>query len=542
MQKKCRFNKSKAKFIVVTGGVISGLGKGIFTASLGRLLQSKGLSVVPVKIDPYLNVDAGTMNPIEHGEVFVLDDGSEVDMDLGNYERFLGLDLTSECNITTGKIYKKVIDREREGDYLGKTVQLIPHITDELKKWFIRVANENKADVELIEVGGTVGDIENLIFLEALRQLSMEADVIFVHCTLIPILKVVGEQKSKPTQQSVQKLREIGIQPDFIFLRCEVPIEQKIIGKIALFTGVCEDDIIRGEDLKNIYELPIVLQNQDVHNKIMKAFEMQTRPDSDLKDWTVMVNNMKNARKKVTVAMTGKYTALHDSYVSIEQSLKHASGMLGCEVKIKWIETTDIEKGRLRAKDALKGVDGIIVPGGFGSRGTEGKIECIKYARENGVPFLGLCYGFQLASTEFARHVCGLRKANSTEIDGNTPHPVIDLLPGQKNVYKKGGTMRLGGQDVIIKKGTQANKLYGSLKTRERFRHRYEFNPGYKERLEKGGLIFSGHDSSGDIMQILELPGHPFFMASQFHPEFTSRVLKPNPLFSGFLKACTEKK
>jgi CTP synthase len=541
MQKKFS-SKCRAKFIVITGGVISGLGKGIFTASLGKLLQSKGLNVVPIKIDPYINVDAGTMNPIEHGEVFVLDDGSEVDMDLGNYERFLGMNLSSDSNITTGKIYKRVIDRERRGDYLGKTVQLIPHITDELKKWFVRVATANNADVELIEVGGTVGDIENLIFLEALRQLSMEADVIFVHCTLIPIVKVVGEQKTKPTQQSVQKLREIGIQPDFLFLRCEVPIEQKIISKLALFTGVREEDIIRGQDLKNIYELPVVLQNQDVHDKIMQAFDMKISPDGDLRDWTVTVNNMRKAKKHVTVAMTGKYTALHDSYVSIEQALKHASGLVGCSVDIRWIETTDIEKGKLKAKEALRGVDGIIVPGGFGPRGAEGKIECIEHAREHGVPFLGLCYGFQLASIEFARHACGLRKANSTEIDKKTPHPVIDLLPGQRKVYKKGGTMRLGGQDVIIRQGTRAHRIYGSLKVRERFRHRYEFNPEYKDTLEKRGLVFSGHDSSGDIMQILELPEHPFFMASQFHPEFTSQVLRPNPLFLGFLKACAGKK
>ncbi len=534
--------EGKRKFIVVTGGVISGLGKGIFTASLGRLLQSKGMTVVPIKIDPYLNVDAGTMNPIEHGEVFVLDDGSEVDMDLGNYERFLDMNLTCDSNITTGKIYKKVIERERCGDYLGKTVQLIPHITDDLKDWFMKVADDNDADVELIEVGGTVGDIENLIFLEALRQLSMVEDVIFVHCTLVPVVKVVGEQKTKPTQQSVQKLRGIGVQPDFIFLRCEVPIEQKIISKIALFTGVPEDDIIRGQDLKNIYELPVVLENQDVHKKVMDMFEIKKRSGNGLKDWKVMTDNMKNARKKVTVAMTGKYTALHDSYVSIEQSLKHASALVGCDVGIKWIETTDIEKGKTKAKDALKDVDGILVPGGFGSRGTEGKIECIKHAREQGIPFLGLCYGFQLASAEFARHECGLKKANSTEIDENTPYPVIDLLPSQKNVYKKGGTMRLGGQDVIIKKGTKAHKLYGSLKVRERFRHRYEFNPEYREKLEKSDLVFSGHDKSGDIMQILELPKHPFFMASQFHPEFTSRVLKPNPLFLEFVKACARKK
>ncbi len=539
MQKKCSV-RDKTKYIVVTGGVISGLGKGIFTASLGRLLQAKKLKVVPIKIDPYLNADAGTMNPVEHGEVFVLDDGGEVDMDLGNYERFMNLNLTSRSNITTGKIYKKVIDKEREGVYLGKTVQLIPHITDELKDWFKDVARRNKAEIELIEVGGTVGDIENLIFLEALRQLSMEADVIFVHCTLIPILQVVGEQKTKPTQQSVQKLREIGIQPDFVFLRCQVPIQDKIISKIALFTGVCEDNIIRGQDLDNIYKLPAFLEEQNVHKKVMELFDIEDRSTNGLDAWKKMLLRMKS-KKEITVAMTGKYMALHDSYVSIEQSLKHAAGMLGCTVKIKWVETTDIEKGKVKAGEALKGIDGVIVPGGFGSRGTEGKIECVRYARENNIPFLGLCYGFQLASIEYARNVCGLAKANSTEIDKNTPHPVIDLLPNQKNVYKKGGTMRLGGQDVLIKKGSTAEKLYGSRKVRERFRHRYEFNPEYITKLEEKGLVFSGHDSTGEIMQILELPGHKFFMASQFHPEFTSRVLKPNPLFYGFIKSALEK-
>jgi len=541
MQRKCKA-KGKTKFVVITGGVISGLGKGVFTASLGKLLQSKGLKVVPIKIDPYLNVDAGTMNPIEHGEVFVLDDGSEVDMDLGNYERFLGLNLKSESNITTGKIYKKVIDRERNGDYLGKTVQLIPHITDELKDWFRGVAESAGADVELIEVGGTVGDIENLIFLEALRQLSMEEDVVFIHCTLIPILKVVGEQKTKPTQQSVQKLREIGIQPDFVFLRCEVPIEKKIVEKIALFTGVCEDDIIRGHDLKNIYELPVVLEEQSVHTKIMGMLGIKVPPERDLKDWKAILRRMNSAEKEITVAMTGKYTALHDSYVSIEQALRHASGVVGCKVRIKWIETTDIEKGKVKAGEALKGVDGIIVPGGFGSRGTEGKIECIGYARRKGIPFLGLCLGFQLASIEFARSVCGLKGANSTEMEKSPAHPLIDLLPSQRNVYKKGGTMRLGGQDVLIRKGTIANRIYGSTKTRERFRHRYEFNPDYISRLDEKGLVFSGHDASGQIMQILELPKHRFFMASQFHPEFTTSVVRPNPLFLNFVRACAGKK
>ncbi len=526
------------KYIVITGGVISGLGKGIFTSSLGKLLQSRGLSVVPVKIDPYINVDAGTMNPIEHGEVFVLDDGSEVDMDLGNYERFLNSNLSSESNITTGKIYKRVIEGERKGDYLGKTVQLIPHITDELKSWFRNVAKRNDADVELIEVGGTVGDIENLIFLEALRQLSMEEDVVFVHCTLVPVMKVVGEQKTKPSQQSVQKLREIGIQPDFIFARSETPLQKKTISKLSLFCGVSKENIICGHDLKNIYELPLVLNKQKVSEHVNGILGLDTKRGKDLKEWRKLVERMVGPKKTVEIAITGKYTALHDSYVSIEQALNHVSAELDCALKLKWIETTDIEHGKIKADDALLGVNGIIVPGGFGSRGTEGKIACIKYARENDIPFLGLCFGFQLATIEFARDVCGMKKANSTEIDPKTRDPVIDLLPTQRKVYKKGGTMRLGGQDVIIKPGTLAKKLYDAAKVRERFRHRYEFNPHYMKKMERCGMVFSGHDSSREIMQILELPKHKFFMATQFHPEFTSSMLKPSPVFLGFVKAC----
>ena len=527
------------KYVVVTGGVISGLGKGIFTASLGRLLQSRGMKVVPIKIDPYLNVDAGTMNPIEHGEVFVLDDGSEVDMDLGTYERFLDMNLSSESNITTGKIYKKVIDKERNGDYLGLTVQLIPHITDEVKAWVKDVASRNSTDVVLVEVGGTVGDIENLVFLEGLRQLSLEEDVLFIHCTLVPVMDVVGEQKTKPTQQSVQKLREIGILPDFIFTRSHTCLLDKIAKKISLFCGVPEENIICGPDVDNIYKVPLVLEDQKLTDKVLSAFCLPVRK-KDMRDWNELVKRMDNPKKELEIAITGKYTALHDSYVSIEQSLKHASAKLGCSVKFRWIETTDIESGKLKVENALKGVCGIIVPGGFGSRGIEGKIQCIKYAREHKIPFLGLCYGFQLASIEFSRNVCGMRGANSTEVDPKTPYPVIDLLPEQRKVYKKGGTMRLGGQDVIIKKGTKASRLYGGTKARERFRHRYEFNPKYIKDLESRGLVFSGHDLSGSIMQILEIPKHKFFMASQFHPEFTSRVLRPNPLFLGFLQACTK--
>ncbi len=526
----------KTKYIVVTGGVLSGLGKGIFTASLGKLLQSRGFRVVPIKIDPYVNVDAGTMNPIEHGEVFVLDDGSEVDMDLGTYERFLDINLRSENNITTGKIYQKVIEKEREGKYLGKTVQIIPHITDEIQRWFEKVAKDYGAEIVLIEIGGTVGDIENLVFLEACRQFSLKEDVLFVHCTLVPIIAVVGEQKTKPTQQSVQKLREIGIQPDFLFCRSPKFLKPKIKSKISLFCGIPEEYVISGPDLDNIYRVPLILEEQGLTGEVLKKLGLSPKK-RDVKDWKRLVENMRSAKKNVNIAITGKYTELHDSYVSIIESLKSSCGKLGVKLRLKWIETTDIEKGKISVEKALKGADGILVPGGFGPRGTEGKMACIKYAREKKIPFLGLCYGFQLATIEFARNVCGLKKANSTEIDPNTPHPVIDLLPEQRKVYKKGGTMRLGGHDVIIKRGTKAHKIYGSLKIRERFRHRWEFNPKYKEIIESKGLVFSGHDKSGKIMQILELPGHPFFMASQFHPEFTTRVLKPNPIFFNFVKS-----
>jgi len=530
----------KTKYIVITGGVLSGLGKGIFTSSLGKLLQSRGFRVVPIKIDPYVNVDAGTMNPIEHGEVFVLDDGSEVDMDLGTYERFLDINLRSENNITTGKIYDRVIEREREGKYLGKTVQIIPHITDEVQDWLGNIAKGYNAEIVLVEIGGTVGDIENLVFLEACRQLSIKEDVIFIHCTLVPVISVVGEQKTKPTQQSVQKLREIGILPHFLFCRSPEPLKPKIKAKISLFCGIPEENVISGPDLDSIYKVPLILEEQGVTQKVLKKLGLQPKK-KDMKEWEDFVNRMGNARKTVNIAITGKYTELHDSYVSIMESLKASCGNLGVKLGIKWIETTDIENKKLKVSDALKGMNGIIVPGGFGPRGTEGKMECIRYARENKIPFLGLCYGFQLATLEFARNMCGLAKANSTEIDPKTPHAVIDLLPEQRRVYKKGGTMRLGGHDVIIKKGTLAHKIYGSLKARERFRHRWEFVPAYTGKLECKGLVFSGHDKSGKIMQILELPKHPFFMASQFHPEFTTRVLKPNPLFLNFIKAASKK-
>lgn len=524
-----------AKFIVVTGGVLSGLGKGLFMSSLGKLLQSRGYSVTPIKIDPYMNVDAGTMNPIEHGEVFVLDDGSEVDMDLGNYERFLENNMTSDSNITTGKIYRRVIKKERRGDYLGKTVQLIPHLTNELKDWYKRMGKDS--DIVLIEIGGTVGDIENQIFLESVRELSQEEDVFFVHATLVPVISVVGEQKTKPTQQSVRMLREIGIVPDMIFGRSENPLIEKTVKKISKHCGVDEDYVISGPNLDNIYRVPLLLEEQDVAEKVLKGLDLDANK-KDLSDWRKFVKNMENPKDKIKIAMTGKYTYLHDSYVSITESLNHVSGNLAVDIDLKWIETTDIERGKVNPEDVLKDVDGIIVPGGFGSRGAEGKIKCIKYARENNIPFLGLCYGFQLALIEHARNFCGFEGANSREIDEKTPHPVIDILPEQKKIDDKGATMRLGSCKAILKDGTLVKNLYGSEKISERHRHRYEVNPDYIDKLEKKGLVFSGVSPDRKLMEFLERPDHKFFAATQAHPEFTSRPLNPNPMFLGFVKAC----
>ncbi len=528
------------KFIVVTGGVLSGLGKGLFMSSLGKLLQSKGYKVAPIKVDPYVNIDAGTMNPIEHGEVFVMDDGSEVDMDLGNYERFLDLKMNKNFNITTGKIFKEVIDKERRGDFLGKTVQLVPHVTSELKSWYKKVAKDSGADIELIEIGGTVGDIENQIFLESVRELSLEEDVLFIHCTLVPVLNVVGEQKTKPTQQSVRMLRETGIVPDFIYCRSEKPLLKNIKDKLSKFCGVEKDRIISGPDLKNIYEIPLVLEKQEVQKKVLRELGLKERA-KDMKKWKEIIMKMNNPKGKIKIAMTGKYMYLHDSYVSIREALKHAAGNIGYETEIKWIETTEIEEGKLKVEDALDGADGIIVPGGFGSRGTEGKIECIKYARENNIPFLGLCLGLQMAVIEYARNVCGLKEANSVEADEKTPHPVIDIMPEQKEINNKGATMRLGAYPAVLKEGSMIRKLYGKERISERHRHRYEVNPNYIETLEKKGLIFSGVSPDRRLMEFLELPNHKFFAATQAHPEFTTSLLNPNPMFLGFVKSCLKK-
>ncbi|MBW6462114.1 MAG: CTP synthase (glutamine hydrolyzing) [DPANN group archaeon] len=530
--------EKKTQYIFITGGVMSGLGKGILTVSIGKLLQAQNYSIAPLKIDPYLNIDAGTMNPLEHGEVFVLDDGGEVDMDLGNYERFLEMTLSIQNNLTTGKIYKHVIDKERKGDYLGKTVQIIPHITCAIQDHIKKIGKGK--DFVLIEVGGTVGDIESIPFLEAARELSVTEDVYFIHLVLVPTLDVVGEQKTKPAQHSVRILGNIGIRPNMIVCRCKDPLINRTKRKISLFCGVKEEDVISDHDA-NIYELPLILKEQKIAEKIINHFDMKHN-GSELNAWTSFVNGLKNIDKKITIAMTGKYTQLHDSYVSINEALNHARSRYTCEIEIKFIETTHIENNTIDLKTALKDVDALIVPGGFGSRGTEGKIRCIKYARENNIPFLGLCLGFQLACVEFARNVCNLKDATSTEINPDTKIPIINIMASQKKIDTMGATMRLGAWPANLKKGSLAEKLYGKTEISERHRHRYEVNNSYVSKLEKNGLIFSGKSPDQKLMEFLELDNHPYFIATQAHPELKSKPLTPHPLFLGLVEAAIKKR
>jgi CTP synthase len=525
-----------AKYLFVTGGVLSGLGKGITSASIGLLLKARGLKVTAVKIDPYLNCDAGTMNPYQHGEVFVLDDGGEVDMDLGSYERFLDIDLTSDHNITTGKVYRRVIEKERKGEYLGQTVQIIPHITDEIKAAIERVADESQADVVIVELGGTVGDIESMPFLEATRQMHQELgheNVVFVHTTLVPILGAVGEQKTKPTQHSVKELRALGIQPDVIVGRSDEPLKEEIKRKIALFCDVPLEAVISDPDVALIYQVPLVFEEQGLTEYLMSRLRLQA-PGRDLSEWKDFLENALHPERTVRIALVGKYTDLKDSYVSYVEALTHAAARHRARVEIKWIEAS-----RYR-DELLAGVDGLIVPVGFGHRGAEGKIEAIHYARTHKVPFLGICYGFQVAVIEFARHALGLQGANSTEFDPQAEHPVIDLMPEQQGVEELGATMRLGAYPVVIEPGTLAHKLYGETHISERHRHRYEVNPDYIAGIEEAGLRFSGRSPDGRRMEIGELSSdeHPFFIASQFHPEFKSRPTKPRPLFLGLIEAC----
>jgi CTP synthase len=528
--------KISVKYVVVTGGVISGLGKGIATASLGKILQSKGIRVTAIKIDPYLNVDAGTMNPFEHGEIFVTEDGGEIDQDMGHYERFLNLNLTKEHNITTGQVYKQVIEAERRGEYLGKTVQIIPHITDAIKERIRRVAKQSDAEVCMVEIGGTVGDIEGMPFLEAVRQLRLEegpTNVVFVHVTLVPSLEVVGEQKTKPTQHSVRLLMEAGITPDLLLCRCRIPLAPEARRKISLFCNVPESAVFSAVDAEIIYEVPLLLEREGVGERLLERLGLRAR-GGDLSDWARLVERAKQARERVRVAMVGKYVKIADTYLSINEALKHAAASLRVSVEINWIEAENLEAGDV---SALRGYQGIVIPGGFGARGVEGKIKAIQFARERRVPFLGLCFGFQLSVVEFARNVLGLRRANSAEVDPETPHPVIDLLPEQKKVKELGGTMRLGAHEIVIARGTKAYSIYRATLIRERHRHRYEVNPRYLPRLKKGGLVFSGKSKDGRRMEILELPGHPFFLATQFHPEFTSRLERPSPVFLAFLES-----
>ena len=520
--------RHKMKVIVTTGGVLSGLGKGVTTASIGRILKDRGYNVIPVKIDGYVNVDPGTMNPYEHGEVYVLDDGSETDLDLGHYERFLNIDLTGNSNMTTGSVYKTVIEKERRGDYLGKTVQIIPHITDEIKN---RLRKFKDADVLLIEVGGTVGDMENMVFIEALRQLSRENEnrFLFVHLSYVPIIPS-GEQKTKPTQHSVKELLSLGIQPNIIIGRCEKKLGEKTREKIALFCGVKTEEVLSDPDIEDIYDLPSIFQEQNIHEIIIQKLCLQEKPERD-NQWEDNVKRTHSCRKEATIGIFGKYTGLEDAYLSIKESFKHAGAANNCKVKLKWVETEEI------TPEDFASLDGILVPGGFGSRGVEGKISAIQYAREHKIPFLGICFGMQLAVVEYARNQCSMKGANTTEVDEKTKYPVIDLIPEQKEVSKKGATMRLGAYDCDIKKGSIAHRLYGKDRVSERHRHRWEVNPGYIDALEKGGLKFSGKCPGRNLMEIIELPNHPYFVGCQFHPEFKSRPEKAAPLFAGLVEA-----
>ena len=524
------------KYVIVTGGVLSGLGKGISTSSIGVLLKSKGLKVCPIKIDPYLNVDAGTMNPYQHGEVFVLDDGAEVDLDLGNYERFLDVNLTGDHNITTGKVYRAVIEKERRGDYLGKTVQIIPHITDEIKALLREVGEKEHADVVLVEVGGTVGDIEGMPFLEAVRQLGQEVgkeNILFVHTTLVPVMGAVGEQKTKPTQQSVRELRAAGIQPNVIIARGEHSLEPEIKKKIAFFSDVPVEGVISAPDASTIYDVPLLFDGQGLTDYAMKTLGLRAKSE-DMREWKAFLENLKSPKKEVTIALVGKYTHLKDSYISHIEAFHHASAAARVHVKLKWVESVDLEKHGMKL---LEDVDGILVPGGFGDRGIEGKIAATRFAAANDVPFQGVCLGFQLATIGFAREVLGLKGANSSEFDPKSPHPVVDLLPEQHAVKGMGATMRLGAHPIELDPKSTTAKLYAAMTIHERHRHRYEINPAYIAKLEDAGLRFVGRSDDGRRMEVLELTGHPYFIASQFHPELRSRPLRPSPIHLGLVRA-----
>ncbi|HSL15079.1 MAG TPA: CTP synthase [Actinomycetota bacterium] len=528
--------QKEPKYIFVTGGVASGLGKGITTASLGRLFKSRGLRVALQKLDPYVNVDPGTMNPFEHGEVFVLDDGAETDLDLGHYERFTDENLHRGSNVTTGSVYSAVIQKERRGDYLGKTVQVIPHITDEIKERIRNHAAAENADLVIVEVGGTVGDIESLPFLEAIRQLRNEVGrdrCAFVHVSLMPFIGPSGELKTKPTQHSVKELRSLGLQPDAIVCRSDRPIGRHLKEKISLLCDVPISGVVSAPDAESIYQVPLVLHREGLDREIARHLRIDAEPD--LSEWQALVETIASVTDSVRIAIVGKYVNLRDAYLSVIEALRHGGFHHGVGVEISWVSSDDLESRD--AASVLEGVDGIVVPGGFGWRGIEGKLQAARYARERGVPYLGLCLGLQCAVIEFARDVCGLDGANSSEFDPATPHPVIDLLPEQKNVADLGGSMRLGAQPCYLVEGTRAAATYGHPVVEERHRHRYEVNPSYHGVLREHGLVFSGMNKDERLVEIVELPDHPFFMAGQFHPELRSRPTRPHPMFRDLVGA-----
>ena len=528
--------RTQPKFIFVTGGVASGLGKGITTASLGRLFKCRGLKVAIQKLDPYINVDPGTMNPFEHGEVFVLDDGSETDLDLGHYERFVDENLHRGSNFTTGAVYSSVIAKERRGDYLGKTVQVIPHITDEIKERIRALAETEAADLVVVEIGGTVGDIESLPFLEAVRQLRNEIgreNCAFVHVSLMPFIGPSGELKTKPTQHSVKELRSLGLQPDVIVCRSDRPIGRNLKEKISLLCDVPISGVISAVDAASIYKVPLVLHKEGLDVEIARHLQIDTEPD--LAEWETLVERIDRATEPVKVAVVGKYVNMRDAYLSVMEALKHGGFAHGADVQIEWVASDDL--GGAATEEALAGADGILIPGGFGVRGVEGKVAAVRYARERGVPFLGICLGLQCAVIEFARNVCGLEGANSSEFDPATSHAVIDLLPEQKNVTDMGATMRLGAQPCYIVPGTLAERCYEAPVVEERHRHRWEVNPAYHETLQEAGMVLSGNSHNGRLTEIIELPDHPFFIAGQFHPELRSRPTRPHPLFREFVGA-----
>lgn len=523
-----------SKFIFVTGGVVSGLGKGITAASLGRLLKSRGYKIAAQKLDPYINIDPGTMNPCQHGEVFVTEDGAETDLDLGHYERFIDENLNKFSNLTTGKVYWNVLNRERRGDYLGETIQVIPHITNEIKDFIYNAAN--KAEILITEIGGTIGDIESQPFLEAIRQISLEVgkeNCLFIHVTLVPYLRASNEHKSKPTQHSVKEMRSLGLNPDIIVMRSDEPIEKSIIQKISLFCNVKEDCVIENQTIANLYEAPLMLEEQNFSEIVCRELKLPLN-NIDIGQWETMYKRAKNPSNKVKIGLVGKYIKLQDSYISVVESLKHAGVENDAEVEINWIEAEEITEDNL---NILSDLDGILVPGGFGDRGVEGKILACKYARENNIPYFGICLGMQIAAIEYARNVLGYSEANSTEFDSNTPYPIIDFMPDQNNTLEKGGTMRLGAYPCAIKHGTIMENAYKTVSVDERHRHRYEFNNIFRKDFEANGIVFSGTSPDEKLVEAIEIPKNKFFIGVQYHPEFKSRPNKAHPIFREFIKA-----